>query len=151
MKLRFFVAMITLLAILIPVASSAPIQNQPMPFQLKQFNMILLLPAGNLDAKQKAAHTAYIKDLAASNKAILVGEISGQGPYSGVIVVDEQSKDKVKQVADDDPAVKSGAFKADVLAWFTDQNAFGMGQAESPIKLTNYYFGMIKIGPKFSS
>jgi uncharacterized protein YciI len=148
---RSFILSIVILSLL----SLSNINAQDKPFVLGEYTMVILKSneqaAQSSDARIQTEHQAFVHNLAASGKALLVGHISGSDTLRGIVIFDEKSKEKVKQIIDEDPAVKSGRFKADIFTWATDKNAFSAKQAETPVIASTYYFGILRRGPKWTA
>jgi len=138
-----------------PTVTSA--QEQP-KFVIGQFTLVLLREEGEskkpspTDSAQIAKdHVAYVMALSKAGKVVLAGHFSDAGNLRGILIFTEKSKDKVKDMMDSDPVVKVGGLTPHIFSWFTDQNAFASSHIETPLTLENYYFAILRRGPKWTA
>ena len=68
--------------------------------------------------KIQAGHLAHIKKLASEGKVLMAGPFGGDGEKRGMLVFDLKDAAEVERLSQQDPAVKAGRLKFEVLPWW---------------------------------
>jgi uncharacterized protein YciI len=70
------------------------------------------------------AHTGYLDRLRADGKIAAAGPTEGQNALLSIVVFNRISIDEATKLMADDPAVKSGALKAESHQWWCAEHVF---------------------------
>jgi uncharacterized protein YciI len=98
--------------------------------------------------KVKQEQSRYVEGLIKEGKCALAGPVKGAGDLREVLVFKTESLEEVQELTKSFPAVKSGMLKAEVLSWFAARNV--ILAPESPITASNYVFGLLVRGSKWT-
>jgi uncharacterized protein YciI len=121
-----------LLSSLLPLAASAFVQAQTQPNQnpAKYFFVLLNRPLNAPPLSKEAGerldeeHMANIHKLEAEHKLVVAGPFLDETTLGGIFVLRADSAAQAQAWADSDPAVKAGAFSAEVHGpWLVDASA----------------------------
>ncbi|MBI1331855.1 MAG: hypothetical protein GC165_03140 [Armatimonadetes bacterium] len=94
----------------------------------------------NLQEVAMKRHLEGLEALWSAGKAVAVGPMEGSD-YAGLAVMDVNSADEAKDLMKDDPFVKSGRLKVDVLPWMLE-NTFRKGKKFLDVE--KVYFGILE-------
>jgi uncharacterized protein YciI len=147
---RFIVLMITLLLF----GTSVAAQEKP-EFDMGKMQMVFLTldPGWNHKTARAIAKVTreqrdYVNDMIVSGKCALAGLTTGVGPIKEILVFKNESTEEVKALTETLPSVKGRMMKAEVLPWYAARNY--IATPESPLKPTDYIFGLLVRGPKWT-
>src|SRR5882724_4011606 len=130
--IKFIGCTIALFLFVAPLTTSRA-QDKP-AIELKSYYLILYLQSDGQRAINKninAQHIAYMDSLAAAGMAVTVGNILDEAEIRGIVIVDEESKGKVQELANADPAVKSGELKANIITLLAGRNMLANAKVET--------------------
>ena len=95
------------------------------------------------------AHTVHLKALLSeSGKGLIAGPFSDGGKYRGVVVLDAESIEAARSLAEQDPLVKEGLVTVEAHPWFAAKGIMKKSTVleEMPV----YYFGLLVRGPSWT-
>ena len=93
-------------------------------------------------------HRDYVNGMIVSGKCALAGPANGVGPIKEVLVFKIESTEEVKTLTKSFPAVKARMMIAEVLPWYAARNY--IATPGTPLKPTDYIFGLLVRGPKWT-
>lgn len=107
-------------------------QQQPEfdPGSIREYFLLLLKPGDNRGqdsatvAQIQDGHMAHLKKLYEQGKICLVGPVDGSAELRGICVFLTATKAEAMELAGQDPAVKAGRLKPEVLSWYTMPGGF---------------------------
>jgi len=143
-------------AILISTAfTTAAAQRYPAPADMQTIHVALLYrgPAAAKEStpetqKIQEAHLAHITKLAKEGHALIAGPFGGDGDLRGVIFLKAASADAAKALEADDPAVKAGRLRIEIVTFMTPGNWFTFGPVKDDLPMRQFVFGFFNVGPK---
>ena len=116
------------LMLLFCIAQTAGAQtNKSAADNLKPYFFVLLKKGPNRSqdsvtaAKIQKAHTENINRMAASGKLNVAGPFLDEGEMRGIFIFDSGNEDEVKQLVENDPAVKAGRLTYEIHPWMTEK------------------------------
>ena len=91
----------------------------------------------------------YVNGMIVSGKCALAGLATGVGPLKEILVFKIESTEEVKTLTKSFPAVKARMMIAEVLPWYAARNY--IATPDTPLKPTDYIFGLLVRGPKWTA
>ncbi len=90
------------------------------------------LPDAELERLQ-GLHLAHLRKMAEAGKILVAGPFDNQPDPSlrGMCLYKVGSLDEARQLAEQDPAVKAGRLKVEVMTWWTEKGALAFPLAAS--------------------
>jgi uncharacterized protein YciI len=137
----------------IAAAPNQHIVSQEPKYEMGTFYMCLLIkPANfspaNLNQDLVKEHLKHVQGLLASGKAALAGPFADNNRIAGVFVLNASSAEEARAMEEADPFVKTAGLSVEVLKWWAAKGI--MKPTAQPLKLTTYYLGFLRRGPKWT-
>jgi uncharacterized protein len=146
---------LVVVAALFLTVSVAASQRYPAPTDMQTIHIALLYrgPAATKDSspevqKIQEAHLAHITKLAKEGHALIAGPFGGDGDLRGVIFLKAASADAARALEADDPAVKAGRLRIEVVSVAVAGNWFTFGPIKDDYVMRQFVFGFFNVGPK---
>ena len=78
-------------------------------------------------------HLAHLRHLMELGKIVVAGPFdeADDKTFRGMCVYQTETREEARKLAEEDPAVKSGRLKVEVLSWFTEKGAMVFPKAKS--------------------
>jgi len=151
MKRSFAVLVVFLLA-----ATTLPAQERyPAPEGMQTIHIAMLYrgPAATKESTPETqqlqmAHLAHITKLAKEGHALIAGPMGGDGDLRGVILLKAATPDAARALEADDPAVKAGRLRIEIVSFMTPSNWFSFGPVKDDLPMRQFVFGFLNAGPK---
>nr|WP_295864480.1 YciI family protein [uncultured Chitinophaga sp.] len=70
----------------------------------------------------QAAHMQHIRQLAQTGKLMVAGPFGNDGDMKGIFILDCRDSLEAVQLVKEDPAVRAGRLRFEVLPWWTEKN-----------------------------
>ncbi|ABF89400.1 hypothetical protein MXAN_5255 [Myxococcus xanthus DK 1622] len=125
-------------ALLLLTLGAAPAQPAAKKFEFDRHYLVLLervpgakkLPEAELAQLQKE-HLAHLTRMGESGKMVLAGPFDEQDDVGmrGACIYRTATKAEAKQLAEQDPMVKAGRLKVQVMAWYTEKGYLAFPKA----------------------
>ena len=136
-------------------ALAAAPQRYPAPEAMQTIHIALLYrgPAATKEStpetqKIQAAHLAHITKLAKEGHALIAGPMGGDSDLRGIILLKAASADAARALEADDPAVKAGRLRIEIVSFMTPSNWFSFGPVKDDLPMRQFVFGFFNVGPK---
>jgi len=149
-RLTVFVLFLTL-AISVPAAQG----RYPAPTGMMTVHIAMLYrgPAATKEStpetqKLQEARLAHITKLAKEGHALIAGPFGGDGDLRGVIFLKAATADAARALEADDPAVKAGRLRIEIVSFMTPSNWFSFGPVKDDLSMRQFVFGFLNVGPK---
>lgn len=147
-------ALVAIAAVLLTVSAGAS-QRYPAPADMLTVHIAMLYrgPAATKETtpetqKIQAAHLAHITKLAKEGHALIAGPFGGDGDLRGVIFLKAASADAARALEADDPAVKAGRLRIEIVSFMTPGNWFSFGPVKDDLPMRQFVFAFLNVGPK---
>jgi uncharacterized protein YciI len=101
------------------------VQEGGQTFTLKKYYLVFLKegPVRNQTAEEaqriQSGHLAHLNSLAEQGLTLITGPMGDAGPIKGMVVYNVPDEARVKELAEADPAVKSGRLVVEIHPWWT--------------------------------
>jgi uncharacterized protein YciI len=110
-------------------------------------------PAATKDSTPEAqkiqeAHLAHITKLAKEGRALIAGPFGGDGDLRGVIFLKAATADGARALEADDPAVKAGRLRIEIVSFMTPGNWFSFAPVKDDYSMRQFVFAFLNVGPK---
>lgn len=147
---------LTLILILFSAAiTTSAAQRYPAPADMLTIHIAMLYrgPAATKEStpdtqKLQEAHLAHITKLAKEGHALIAGPFGGDGDLRGVIFLKAANADAARALEADDPAVKAGRLRIEIVSFMTASNWFSFGPVKDDLSMRQFVFGFFNVGPK---
>ncbi|MBO0720093.1 MAG: hypothetical protein J2P41_04685 [Blastocatellia bacterium] len=102
--------------------------------------------------KIQEGHLANIFKMAKAGKLVAAGPMADEGEIRGIFIFKAASLEEARSLAEEDPAVKSGRLKLEILNWFAPKGIGAKLQEElktnpnTKYTMTKYYLAFLKGG-----
>jgi uncharacterized protein len=133
-----------------PVRQEAPEEGLP-KFESEPYQLGLLMrgaKAATIDAEEakkiQAGHMAHIEKMGKSGKLMAAGPMMNNGELRGIFLFKASSMEEAKALAADDPAIKAGRLRMEILPWMGTKN-IGMRAMEEFKKNPQMQWTMKKV------
>jgi len=130
-------------------------QRYPAPADMQTVHVALLYrgPSAAKESTPEAqkiqeAHLAHITKLAKEGHALIAGPFGGDGDLRGVIFLKAASADAARALEADDPAVKAGRLRIEIVSFMTPSNWFSFAPVKDDYAMRQFVFGFFNVGPK---
>ncbi|NLR66184.1 hypothetical protein HGH92_17885 [Chitinophaga varians] len=70
----------------------------------------------------QSAHLQHIQQLAQTGKLLVAGPFDNDGDMKGIFILDCRDSLEAEQLVKEDPAVRAGRLRFEVLPWWTEKN-----------------------------
>ncbi|SJZ55508.1 Uncharacterized conserved protein YciI, contains a putative active-site phosphohistidine [Chitinophaga eiseniae] len=70
----------------------------------------------------QTAHMQHIRQLAQTGKLLVAGPFGNDGDLKGIFILDCRDSVEAVQLVKEDPAVRAGRLRFEVLPWWTEKN-----------------------------
>jgi uncharacterized protein len=109
------------------VGASAPATPKGAPFEMEQFQLVLLMRAPtwkklpDADAKAlQAAHLAHLTKMGDTGKAVVCGPFDQQQDpaFRGACIYAVKTPEEARELASQDPTVAAGQLRVEVMTWW---------------------------------
>ncbi len=146
-----------LVVVLVAFAGALSAQGRyPAPANVQTVHVVLLLRGPNSTAgpstpeleKLQAAHIAHLTKLGQEGHAYIAGPMGVDGDLRGIILMKAASADAARALEADDPAVKAGRLKIEVVSYMSPANWFSFAPIPAEISMRQFVFGYLTAGPK---
>jgi uncharacterized protein YciI len=97
--------------------------------------------------KLQEAHLAHLTKLAQGGHALIAGPMGGDGDLRGIVMLKADTADAAKALEADDPAVKAGRLRIEMVSYMTPSNWFAFGPIKENLTMRNFVFGFLNVGP----
>lgn len=93
-------------------------------YTMKKYYMVFLKEGAVRDQDPKEAafiqqqHMAHINKMAEEGYVIMAGPFDDDSEVSGILIFNAKSEEKVKELSEQDPAVKAGRLVVEVHPWW---------------------------------
>ena len=98
--------------------------------------------------KLQEAHLAHITQLAKDGRALIAGPFGGDGDLRGVIFLKAATADAARALEADDPAVKAGRLRIEIVSFAVAGNWFTFEPIKDDYTMRQFVFGFFNVGPK---
>jgi uncharacterized protein YciI len=147
---KLMLPFVTAISLLAMSAGIAPGIQEP-KHKLVQFHMALLKKGPKWTTTATAErnlimqqHLANVVSMLDSGKVVVTGPMGDDTDVAGIFILRAQSAEEAKTWVDNDPAVRSGLFSAEMHPWWSE-DIFKKANT-SPLKLEKVYLGFLKKG-----
>jgi uncharacterized protein YciI len=96
-----------------------------------------------------AGHLKHVTSLLTSGKAVVAGPFMDNNPIAGIFVFNASSPEEARAWEVEDPLVKTGGFKVEILKWWAAKGI--MKPPAQPMKMATYYLAFLRRGPKWTA
>jgi len=97
----------------------------------------------DLPALQKA-HLAHLTRLAKAGHALIAGPIEGGGDLAGIVMLTAESAHAARAFEAEDPAVKAGRFRIEMVSYTTPGNWFTVAPVKDNLPMRTFVFGFLR-------
>lgn len=147
---------LTLLVLFLAASITTPgFQRYPAPEGMQTIHVAMLYrgPAATKEStpetqKIQQAHLAHITKLAKEGHALIAGPMGGDGDLRGVIFLKAATPAAAMALEADDPAVKAGRLRIEIVSFMTPSNWFSFGPVKDDLPMRQFVFGFLNAGPK---
>jgi uncharacterized protein YciI len=147
---------LTVLALLLFTAiTTSAHQRYPAPEGMQTIHIAMLYrgPSATKEAtpetrKLQEAHLAHITKLANEGHALIAGPMGGDGDLRGVIFLKAANAAAAMALAVEDPSVKAGRLRVEIVSYMTPSNWFSFGPVKEDLAMRQFVFGFLNVGPK---
>ena len=129
-------------------------QRYPAPADMLTVHIAMLYrgPGATNESASEAqniqeAHLAHITKLAKEGHALIAGPFGGDGDLRGVILLKAANADAARALEADDPAVKAGRLRIEIVSFMTPGNWFSFGPIKDDYAMRQFVFGFLNVGP----
>ena len=147
-------ALVVALALLL-TAGAAASQRYPAPADMQVIHIAMLYRGQNASKestpetqKLQEAHLAHIVKLAKAGQALIAGPMGGDGDLRGIIMLKAPTADAARALEADDPAVKAGRLRIEIVSFVAPGNWFTLGPVKDDLPMRQWVFGFLNVGPK---
>lgn len=144
-----------LVALVLSLVALSARQRYPAPEGMQTIHIALLYrgPAATKETtpetqRVQMAHLAHITKLAKEGHALIAGPMGGNGELRGIIMLKAASADAARALEADDPAVKAGRLRVEIVSFMTPSNWFTFGPVKDDLLMRQFVFGFFNVGPK---
>ena len=137
-----------------PAPATAKPLRYPVPENIQTVHVALLYrvptytPGPAADAQQlMEGHLAHLTKLGNQGHAFIAGPISGGGDLAGLVFLKAPTADAAKALEAEDPAVKAGRFRIEMVSYMSPANWFAFGPIKDDLKMRTFVFGFLKMKP----
>lgn len=102
-------------------------ENKSGEFNIKQYYFVMLVRGSNANeidslslGKIQEGHMANIRKMGREGKLKIAGPFGDDGNWRGIFIFDVATKDEVKELLKNDPAIQSGRLTYEIHPWFTE-------------------------------
>jgi uncharacterized protein YciI len=148
-------ALLTAAILISAVFTTAAAQRYPAPVDMQTIHIAMLYrgPAATKEStpetqKIQEAHLAHITKLAKEGHALIAGPFGGDGDLRGVIFLKAASADAARALEAEDPAVKAGRLRIEIVSFMTPANWFSFGPVKDDLPMRQFVFAFFNVGPK---
>ena len=132
----------------------APALRYPVPQDIQTVHIAMLyrVPTytpGPVAEAQKLmdGHLAHLTKLGNQGHAYIAGPISGGGDLAGIVILKAPTQEAAKALEAEDPAVKAGRFRIEMVSYLSPGNWFSFGPIKEDMKMRAFVFGFLKLKP----
>jgi len=136
----------------IAVGLSAQQARYPPPENLQTIHIALLYRgpayvAGTSPELQQlqAGHIAHLTKLAKEGHAFIAGPIGAGGDLAGIVMLKAATQDAARALEAEDPAVKAGRFRIEMVSYMSPANWFTFGPVKDDLPMRSFVFGFLKL------
>lgn len=126
----------------------------PAPTDMRSVHIALLLKGPNTEPqtpaeseKLQAAHIGHLTKLGNGGQAYIAGPIGANGELRGLVWLKGDSADAARALEAEDPAVKAGRFRIEMVSYMSPDNWFSFGPITPDLTMRQFVFGYLKVGP----
>lgn len=137
------------------VISTTASQRYPVPEAMQTIHIAMLYrgPAATKESTPETqqiqtAHLAHITKLAKDGHALIAGPFGGDGDLRGVIFLKAATPAAAMALEADDPAVKAGRLRIEIVSFTTPSNWFSFGPIKDDLLMRQFVFAFLNVGPK---
>lgn len=130
-------------------------QRYPAPEGMETIHIAMLYrgPAATKESTPETqqiqeAHLAHITRLAKEGHALIAGPFGGEGDLRGVIFLRAATPEAARALEADDPAVKAGRLRIEIVSYMSSSNWFSFGLIKDDLSMRQFMFGFLNVGPK---
>ncbi len=130
-------------------------QRYPAPEGMQTIHVAMLYrgPAATKEStpetqKIQQAHLAHITRLAKEGHALIAGPVGGDGDLRGLIFLKAANAAAAQALAVEDPAVKAGRLRIEIVTFMTPSNWFSFGPVTDDLPMRQFVFAFFNVGPK---
>lgn len=98
-------------------------------YEMKMYYLVFLKSGANRTqdsvtvSKLQEAHIAHLTKMAESGKMDIAGPVNSTGDLRGICIYNVVSKEEAERLANEDPMVKAGRLKVEVLPFYSAKGA----------------------------
>lgn len=144
-----------IVVLLCAAITTAAVQRYPAPEGMQTVHIAMLYrgPAATKEStpetqKIQVAHLAHITKLVTEGHALIAGPFGGDGDLRGVIFLKAATPEAARALEADDPAVKAGRLRIEIVSFMTPGNWFSFGPVKDDLSMRQFVFGFLNVGPK---
>lgn len=115
--------------------------TQPAAMNFEQYQVVILRAGDNADKITKdelmeiqKQHLAHLTHMGESGRMVIAGPFGDQQDktFRGMCIYRVGSIDEARKLAEDDPAVKAGRVKVEVMTWYVEKGYMTFPKAPPP-------------------
>ena len=136
---RLVFAWLACFLVTLAASGSARAEEQKPKIEFEKYELVLLyavptrpkLPADEA-ARMQAAHLSHLRQMAVAGKMFVAGPFDDQPDPAlrGMCLYRVGSIAEARKLAEEDPSVKAGRMRVEVLTWYTEKGALTFPAAE---------------------
>lgn len=130
----------------------------PAPDNMQTVHVVLLMKGPNAGTgtqaeqeQSQAAHIGHLGKLGAAGHAHIAGPMGDNGDLRGIILMKAASADAARALEAEDPAVKAGRLRIEMVSYMIPGNWFGFKPIPTDIKMRQYVFGYLNVSPALAA
>lgn len=130
----------------------APALRYPMPDNIQMVHIAMLYRGPNYTPgtspelqKLQEAHLAHLTKLGKEGSAYIAGPIGGGGDLAGIVILKAATPDAAKALEAEDPAVKAGRLRIEMVSYMMPGNWFSFGPIKEGMPMRSFVFGFLKM------
>jgi uncharacterized protein YciI len=142
---RAFVTLVLLAAVSLQAQG-----RYPAPADMQTVHVALLYRGPNATTesspetqKIQEAHLAHIVKMAKAGQALIAGPMGGDGDLRGLIFLKAASADAARALEAEDPAVKAGRLRIEIVSLVSPANWFSFGPVKDDLPMRQFVFAFL--------